>query len=320
VSPEKPMSETVQTAARGNVLSAICARVNWQKYRDRFEYGFLMTPAIILFTIFVAYPVVGGIYYSMTDWNGIQMNYKFIGLQNYVTFIHDFYVMVPLRNTFVFAFALTIFQNIASLVLAVLLETKLRSKNILRVLIFIPVLLSPLIVGYLWNYLFSDPIRQFGLAMNLQILARNVLGDPRAALMSGVFVNVWRMVGWTMVVYIAALQAIPKELYEAAGMDGAVGWNKFRHITFPLIAPAFTINMVVTMERGFKEFDTIFALTKGGPANASEVISLTIYRESFEYYRAGYGATMGVALFLIIVVITIIQLILLRRKEENVVY
>jgi len=313
------MSQIAQTVQHTE-LRAVSMSKFLRTLRDDLEYVLLMAPAVILFIVFVAYPVVGGIYYSMTDWNGVQMNYKFIGLQNYQTFIHDFYVIVPLRNTFVFAVALTIAQNIASLALAVALESKLRTKNALRVLIFIPVLLSPLIVGYVWNYLFSGPLRDFGLAMNIQTLAHNLLSNPRTALMSATFVGVWRMVGWTMVIYIAALQGIPKELYEAAGMDGAVGWNKFRHITFPLIAPAFTVNMVITMERGFKEFDTMFALTKGGPANATEVISLTIYRESFEYFRAGYGSTMGVILFMIIIVITIIQLYLLRRKEKDVVY
>lgn len=312
------MSELTQRVpAAIQVVRPSAAR---QRIRERFEYYLLMAPALILFAIFVVYPVLGGIFYSFTDWNGIQQNYNFIGLQNYVTFFTDFYVIVPLINTLVFAFALTVVQNIGSLALAVALERKLLTKNLLRTLIFIPVLLSPLMVGYLWNYLFSEPIASFGKFIGADLLAKNILGNPRTSLYAGVFVTVWRMVGWTMVVYIAALQAIPRELYEAASMDGASGWKRFRHITFPLIAPAFTVNMVVTMERGLKEFDLLFALTKGGPGNSSEVLSLTIFRESFEYYRAGYGTTMGVMLFLIIIVISIIQLVLLRKKEENVVY
>ncbi|WP_274653354.1 carbohydrate ABC transporter permease [Paenibacillus humicola] len=286
---------------------------------ESFQYFILTIPAVVLFAVFMIYPVIGGIFYSLTDWNGIDMRFHFIGLSNYKTFFHDFYVLIPLRNSFVFAFLLTICQNIVSLLIAIALHRRLKTKNLLRTLLFLPVLLSPLMVGYLWSYLFTDPIAELGKALHLQTMANNYLGSAAASLYAAVFVNVWRMLGWTMVVYIAALQGIPGELYEAAEMDGAVGWRKFIYITSPLIIPAFTVNLVMTMERGFKEFDLLFSLTGGGPGNASEIMSLTIYREAFQNYRAGYGATLGVILFLIIVAITLIQLNILRRMEDNAI-
>ncbi|TBL79109.1 carbohydrate ABC transporter permease [Paenibacillus thalictri] len=288
--------------------------------RDSLYYAGMTLPAVLLFAVFMLYPVIGGIYYSLTDWNGVDQGYHFIGLQNYVTFFHDFYVLIPLKNSFVFAFALTIFQNIVSLLLALAFNQQLKSKNVLRTLIFIPVLLSSLMVGYLWNYLFTEPVARLGHFLHLDMIGNNVLGSPQLALYAAVFVNVWKMAGWNMIIYIAALQGISREIFEAAELDGATGWKKFRHIMFPLIAPAFTVNMVLTLERGFKEFDLLFSLTQGGPGNSTEIISLTIYRESFEYFRAGYGTTMGVILFLIIVVLTIIQLRFLRKREEDVIY
>jgi raffinose/stachyose/melibiose transport system permease protein len=296
------------------------AKRNWLPSMEAFQYFYMIVPALILFSIFLFYPVLGGIYYSFTDWNGVDPGHHFIGIQNYVTFFTDFYVLTPLKNSFIFAFVLTIVQNIVSLLLALALNKKLKTKNLLRTVIFIPVLLSSLMVGYLWNYLFTEPIALLGQLLHIEVMGNNLLGNAHTALYAAVFVSVWKMAGWNMVIYIAALQGIPTEIYEASELDGATGWKKFRYITFPLIAPAFTVNMVLTLERGFKEFDLLFSLTQGGPGNSSEIISLTIYRESFEYFRAGYGTTMGVILFLIIIIITLIQLKFLREREEDVVY
>ena len=147
----------------------------------------------------------------------------------------------------------------------------------------------------------------------------NLLGDPDTSLPAGIFVTVWKGVGYTMIIYLAGLQGVDQEIYEAAMVDGTKGFQRFRYITFPLIAPSFTINMVLVMEGAFKQFDLIFALTLGGPGNSSELLSLIIYRESFEYYRAGYGTTMGVILFLIIVILSLIELVGLRRREDKIV-
>jgi raffinose/stachyose/melibiose transport system permease protein len=200
----------------------------------------------------------------------------------------------------------------------VAISAKIRTKNLMRTLFFVPAVLSPLVVGYIWGYLFSEPFAQLGKLFGIEVVARNLLGNPKTALLSGVAVGVWRMAGWTMVIYIAALQGVPAELQDAAMVDGASAWRRFWSITFPLIAAAITVNLVITMERGFKEFDLIFALTGGGPGNSSELISLTIYTESFQYFRAAYGTTMGVVLFFIIVVLSYAEVVLLRKNEERV--
>jgi raffinose/stachyose/melibiose transport system permease protein len=227
-------------------------------------------------------------------WDGIAPTFQFVGLDNFRTLFQDFYVTRPMIQTFIYSFLITVFQNVLSLIMALALNQKLRTKGLLRTLWFIPVVIAPLIVGYIWSFLFTNPIAQMGKALGIEEMANNLLGSRHTALYAGVFVSMWRSAGYTMVIYIAAFQNIPLEIYEAAHVDGARGWRRFWNVTFPLIAPAFTINMVLTMERGFKEFDMMFTLTNGGPGNSSELISLTIYRETFEHFRAGYGSAMGV--------------------------
>jgi len=280
------------------------------------QFLLLLLPAFILYFVFMVYPIFGAIYYSFTNWDGIARIYSLVGLKNYRDFFSDIIVTRPLVNTFVYAFVLTIVQNIVSLFMAVALNRKIKSRGLLRTLWFVPVVLSPLVVGYIWRYIFTVPLEVLGNFLHIDVLANNLLGNYKTVLMSAVFVNIWRMAGYTMIIYIAALQNISTDIIEASRMDGVSGFRKFFSIDFPLIAPAFTINMVVTMERGFKEFDLIFALTFGGPGNASELISLTIYRESFVNFRAGYGSALGVILFVIISVFTLTQLSILRRNEN----
>lgn len=282
------------------------------------QYTVMFLPMLVLFLVFSTYPVLEGVFFSFTDWDGLNSKFNFIGFQNYKTFFHDFVVLKPLINTFVYAFWVTIIQNICALALAVALNQKLKTKNLLRTFIFIPVVLSSLIVGYIWSYLFTEPIAMLGAKLGIEVMQHNLLGNKATSLAAGIFVSVWKGVGYTMVIYLAGLQNIDKEVKEAALVDGAKGFQHFRYITFPLIAPSFTINIVLVMEGAFKQFDLIFALTGGGPGNSSELLSLTIYRESFEFYRAGYGTTMGVILALIIIVLSLFELVVLRKRENNI--
>ncbi|MBS7033654.1 sugar ABC transporter permease [Eisenbergiella massiliensis] len=278
----------------------------------------MFLPMLILFLIFSTYPVIEGVFFSFTDWDGLNSKFNFIGLQNYKTFFHDFVVLKPLYNTFIYAFWVTIIQNICALALALALNQKFKTKNLLRTFIFVPVVLSSLIVGYIWSYLFTEPIAMLGDMLGIEVMKYNLLGNKATSLAAGIFVSVWKGVGYTMVIYLAGLQNIDKEVKEAALVDGAKGFQHFRYVTFPLIAPSFTINIVLVMEGAFKQFDLIFALTGGGPGNSSELLSLTIYRESFEFYRAGYGTTMGVILALIIIVLSLFELVVLRKRENNI--
>ena len=280
----------------------------------------IVLPALIFYSVFVIYPLFGGIYYSFTDWNGVDATFNLIGLKNYVTLVHDKYVIGPLANTFIYAFLSMILFNVLGLALAVGLDRLAKGKNLFRALFFVPAVLSSLVVGYIFSFIFSEPLSLLGKTLGIEVMANNLLGSKQFSLYMGVLVGAWKMAGWYMVIYIAGLQNIDQSLYEAADIDGATGWKKFRYVTFPLIAPAFTINMILSVERAFKEYDLMFALTGGGPGGSSELISLTIYGESFTNKRAGYGSALGVVLFLIILVITLFQMFVLRRRENDINY
>ena len=289
--------------------------------RNRFSFSefLFVLPALIFYLIFVVYPLFGGIFYSLTDWNGISPGFNFIGLDNYKNLAHDQFVLGPLWNSVIFAFSSMVLLNVFGLLFAVGLDN-IAGKNFYRALFYLPSVLGSLVVGYIFSFLFSVPFAEIGKAIGWEALANNALGSPDLALPMGIFVSAWKGVGWYMVIYIAGLQNIDKSLHEAAIIDGASAWKRFWSVTFPLIAPAFTINMILSVERAFKEYDLIFALTGGGPGRASELLSMTIYNESFTNKRAGYGSALGVILFLIIVAVTLIQLAVLRRRENDINY
>lgn len=293
------------------------ARVKQNRRNAALVEFMLVLPALLLYFVFVVYPLFGGIFYSLTDWDGIRKTFNFIGLKNYIDIIHDSYVLGPLKNTFIYAFFNTIFLNILGLLMAIGAESVRRGRNIFRALLYIPSVLSAILVGVVFNFIFDKSLGTLGKQLGIQVMANNLLGSKSFALAMGILVTSWKSAGWYMVVYIAGLHNIDQSLYDAASVDGVTGWKRFWYVTFPLLAPSFTINMVLAVERSFKQYDLLYALTGGGPGRASELISMTIYNESFTNKRAGYGTALGVILFLIIVAITLFQMKVLRKREED---
>ncbi|HBE76709.1 MAG TPA: sugar ABC transporter permease [Firmicutes bacterium] len=275
-------------------------------------------PALVFAIVFFIYPVVSSFYYSLTNWNGLAQTIHFTGLANFQELIRDDKFYGGIRNTLLYAFFVTVIQNIAAIALAIVLNTSLKTKNILRTVFFAPAILSALVVGYAWSFIYN-PL--FGV---LNSLLTNIglggwvqdwLGDPRLALGSLIVVTVWQFTGYAMVIYLAGLQGIPEELYEAAAIDGTTPWKKFRHITFPLIAPAFTINVLLSVIGTMKIFDLIYVTTNGGPGYATETMTTLLYHQAFQTNRMGYGTAMAVVLFLIILVLSLFQLKTLRKRE-----
>jgi raffinose/stachyose/melibiose transport system permease protein len=294
------------------------AKANKYYRHNELAYISLYLPALIMFLVFVVSPLLQAIYISLTDWNGLSKSFNFIGFKNYYTFFKDDYVHHSINATLKYTLTVTIFQNFLALVLALALNNAFHGRNILRAVFFVPSLMSNLIIGFIWSFLFSDPIMKFGKAVGWELLAKNILSSKDFAIFAAAFVTIWRSSGWTMMIYLAGLQNIPKELEEAAAIDGAVYLQRLRHIILPLIAPSFTINFILVFERCLKDFDSIFALTQGGPGNATLVMAINIYRESFFYSRGSYGTTIGVVMFIVIVLLTLLQLKFFRKGEQNV--
>lgn len=277
-----------------------------------------LLPALVIFSAFVIYPLLGSLYYSLTDWDGLQPNLHFVGLANFQELLSDSTVLVDLKNTLVFAAGVMIVQTGIALLLALILDGLLRRLSFLRVLFLIPAMLSSLAIGYIWSYIYSPTfgfLDTFLSKIGLPGWQQDWLGNPHLVLFSLIFTNSWAFVGFSMVIFLAGLQAVPAELYEAANIDGTSGWQRFRQITFPLIAPSVTINVVLTLIGSMKVFDLIFVMTNGGPANASESLALRIYNEAFTLNHFGYATAVGIIMSLLILALSVLNLRFLRARE-----
>lgn len=277
-------------------------------------YMLMVLPAFLLFFTFHTYPALQGIFYSFTDWKGYG-NWDFVGIKNYLNVFKDDRAFQAYGFTFKFAIISTILVNIFSLLVAMGLNAKIKFQKTLRALYFLPFILSILIVGFIFNFIFTHFLPTIGNSLGIEFLSRNILGDPNLAWIGIVIVAVWQAIAFNTILYLAGLVTITEDLYEAASIDGAGVWTKFWKITFPLIAPFFTINMVLAMKNFLMVFDQIIALTGGGPGTSTESISLLIYRGGFEGGQFAYQSANAVIYFVVIVVISIFQLRVLEKRE-----
>ncbi|XID93968.1 carbohydrate ABC transporter permease [Paenibacillaceae bacterium WGS1546] len=276
-------------------------------------------PSAIIYTLFAMYPSLSGLYYSLTNWDGISPGYKLIGLDNFREIFQDPLFYKSVKNSFVFAFLVVVVKNVLALWFAIMLDKKLKMTGFFRSVFFMPAILSSIIVAYTWVTIFNPVFGSWQTlfqAIGLDGIAKlDLLGTRSTALYTVVFVSIWQNMGYAMVIYLAGLQTIPGDLYESAGMDGAGRWKQFVHVTFPLIAPALTINMILSTVNALKEFDLVYILTGGGPFDSSQVIGTAIYKIAFEMNRFGYGIAMSLILFLIIAILSLGQLRYLKKRE-----
>jgi raffinose/stachyose/melibiose transport system permease protein len=291
---------------------------SYKRIKIASTFTLFLLPALVLYLFFVVYPVGNSFYYSLTNWDGLNPIVKFIGFDNFKRMFQDTEVIGALKTSMIYVFFVAILQNMIALLLAVSADRYIRLKTLFRSIIFIPALLSPLSIGYIWSYIYQPTtgvLNSLLKALGLTALSRDWLGNPDYALGMVIFVSLWQYVGINMLIYLAGLQAVPTSLYEAADIDGTTGWGKFVHITFPLIAPSLTINLVLSAIGGLKTFDLIFVMTGGGPGYATQVLSLVLYKKAFMQNSMGYGTAIAVLLFIIILLITLAQLFFLRKRE-----
>ncbi len=279
-------------------------------------HTFMAVPAFLLFSLFFIYPLIQGIGMSLTDWDGLS-HANFIGLQNFFDFFKDERAVSDIGNTLLFALGSAPLLNIIGLAYALLMNEKFKGKGIARVIIYLPAVISPLIMGYIW-YLLLQPGRGF-MFHALELVGKsswlgNWLGDHTAAMIVLVLVNVWQYAGMTMVIYLAGLQSIPEELYESAKIDGASYWSSLRYVTLPMLMPSIRINVVTNIIGSLAVFDIVMALTDGGPGYATETLSIYIMRMCYGS-KTGYSTAVALIMFLIILIPVIISMRLTREKE-----
>jgi len=275
-------------------------------------------PAMLLFAFVVLIPSARGVYYAFTDWDGLSPDFSWVGFGNFTDMVNDPTARQAIWHTLLIAVAITIIQNGFGLLLALGVNTVIKSRNVLRVFLFAPAVVTPIVTAYLWRNLLGPDgaVNSLLGAVGLDSWQQDWLGDPQLALWSIVGVIVWQFGGYSMVIFLAGLQSVPKEIYEAAAIDGTGPVRRFWFVVRPLLAPAFTINLMLSIIGGIKLFDQVYALTGGGPGHATDTISTLIYKEAFTLGEFGYSIALAVVLTIIVAVASTSQYFVLARNER----
>ena len=290
---------------------------NGKMKNDRQRTFMLITiPVVVLFFFFNTFPLLRGVYYSFTNFKGYG-SYDFVGLRNYIDLFGDARVGNSYLFTVKYAVVCTIIVNVISLILALGLNSKIKGKSVLRGIYFIPNILGGLVVGYIFSFFFTYILPYAGQALGIEALSSSMLSSESTAWFAIVLVGAWQSIAMNTIIYISGLQTVPEDVYEAGSIDGATGWKKFKNLTFPLIIPFFSINMVLCMKNFLMVFDQIMALTKGGPSQSTESISYLIYQNGINGGQFGFQSANAVVFFVVIVTISVLQLRFTGKKEEQ---
>lgn len=273
-------------------------------------------PILALFICFNTVPLLRGVYYSFTNFKGFG-SYDWVGLRNYTDLFTDARVGKSYLFTFKLAIVTTIVVNVISLIMALALNSRIRAKSFFRGAYFLPNILGSLVVGYIFNYFFTYIVPAIANMVGAESLNGSILSNPDSAWIGIMTVCAWQAVAMNTIIYISGLQTVPEDVYEAGALDGAMGWKQFKHLTFPLIIPFFTINMVLCIKNFLMVFDQIMALTKGGPAQSTESISYLIYNNGMSGGQFGFQSANAVVFFVVIVVISAAQMKISGKKEEQ---
>ena len=285
----------------------------------KYFYVFIL-PAFVVYLLFSIVPFLYTFYYSFTDYTDMNpVNLSFVGLKNYIKVFNTPLMITAIKNSVLYAIMLTSLQTILALPLAVLLDKKLKTRNLLRAVFFFPAVFSSLIIGYLWNFIMSSS--DYGLINNLLhqlgFGTFNFFTADRA-LFSVILTQAWQWTGWAMVIYLANLQSISPDLYEAADIDGAGGIKKFFYVTLPLMCPSVKIIVVTGLIGGMKVFDIIYSMTSGGPGNATETVMTVMMKKGISDGFYSTGSAFGVCFFAIVLVISAVVTKLIGKWSDSI--
>ena len=306
---------SVNTAAQSAGKPAKKKVSKFSKRKVDPAFYWMTVPAAILVGIFLYFPFLQGAMYSFTNSQGYG-DFKFIGLKNYFAMFQDARVGHAYLFTIFIAILITIGTNFLGMFLAVLLNSKIAFKNGFRAIFFIPYTLSVLVIGYVFKYIFMTPLPELGQVLHIDWLSTSMLSNPDLAWFPIVFLSIWQGVAYSTLLYLAGLQTIDNEIYEAAAIDGVSAWQNFWQITFPLIGPFFTINMVLSLKNSLGAFDQIMALTKGGPDSKTETVSYLIFQNGLGNGEYSYQMANAVTFFIVLAVLAFVQLKFFGNKEK----
>ena len=276
----------------------------------------IIIPVVILFFIFNTLPMIKGFIYSLTNYKGYG-SYQCVGFRTYLDLFSDVRVGKSYLFTFKYALVGTVLVNVLSIIMALALNAQIRFKSALRGIYFVPNILGGLVVGYIFSFFFTYILPAVGDTFNISWLQNSILASEKYAWIAVIVVGVWQAVAMNTIIYISGLQTVPEEVYEASMLDGVNKWQQFWKVTFPLIMPFVTINLVLSTKNMLMVFDQIMSLTKGGPAQSTESISYLIYQNGMSGGQFGFQSANAVIFFLIIVGISLFQMTVLNKKEEQ---
>lgn len=272
------------------------------------KYVFLI-PGFAFFSFALLIPFLMGIHIAFTDWNGVSREYNIVGLKNFVTMLSDKRLYLPIRNTFLFAVLGTIGNNALSLMLAILINAKTGYMGkAARLIFFVPVCFSTILTAFLWKFIFGEVFMDV-------FSVKNLLGSKLTVIPAIVIMGLWNGAGINMLIYLSGLKNISQDYYEAAVMDGASAFQKFKNITLPLLMPSFTVCITLTVTGWLKEFSTTMAATNGGPAGTSRTISIYIYENLYSYHKAGYGQAVSLVFLIALAAIGLGLSSFFRKRE-----
>lgn len=290
-----------------------------KKSMNKLETFLFIMPCILLVATVFYTPFMMSMYYSLTKWDGIAKSPTFIGFGNFIAlFTKDTTFFSSILFTVKYSVIFIIVTNVIALALAVVLVQKLKTANILRAVFFIPYIMSMIIVGFIWRFIFSQGFQVLADKTGLGFFNLSWLGEPNLAFISILFVSIWQAIGFYIVLYIAGLQTIPEDVLEAALVDGASRKTRFFRITLPLLGPSITSCVFMTLTNSVKIFDIILALTGGGPGGSTYSVTLDIYREAFQNNNYGLGSAKSLLLFVLVLVVTTLVLRSLRSREVDI--
>lgn len=270
-------------------------------------YFWFILPSILLFAFTVAVPFISGVNIAFTNWDGISKEYDYIGIENFIKMFQDTNILQAIKATLLFALGYTTLNNILALILATLLNAKFRGVNGVKTIFFVPMALSAVLAAFVWGFIDRNIISD--------LLNGSLLGKPSTVIVGIIIIALWSGIGSNIMIYMAGLKNISADYYEAASIDGASPWTKFKYITLPLLGPSFTMCITLTLTSALREFGITISATGGGPARSSEMISIFIYNNLFSYQKAGYGQAVALVFMILLMVIGIGLTRFFRSKE-----
>ncbi|MBM7555456.1 carbohydrate ABC transporter permease [Halanaerobacter jeridensis] len=282
--------------------------------KNKLIFWAFVGPSLLAFTLVVLAPLLMGIYYSFTNWNGIAANVSFVGLDNYIEMFNDSSFLDSFIFTTKFTIVSVIAVNAIGFALALLVTRGLKISNFLRTIFFMPNLIGGLILGFIWQFIFTKGFAALG-ELTGQGWLLGWLSNQETGFWGLAILLAWKMSGYVMVIYVAGIQGIPEELVEAAKIDGANAWERVKHIVFPLIRPAFTASLFLTLSNSFKLFDPNLSLTSGGPARSTEMLALNIYKTAFTFREMGVAQAKAVIFLIVVGIVTLTQVHFTKKGE-----